>query len=167
MAWLFLKEKQMVRKSETLDYVGAITLFVGLSCLLLFLNICGRSGFTSPFILSIGLVSFIFLLFFFIQEYRVTQPVIDLKLYRKPLFTEGSIHLFIFGLVSSTQFFLMVLKYILSVILIEFVQVKYLSSLIELLMGMVCFMPFCILSHVSGWNSRLSSMVTVFLKLNV
>ena len=47
----------------------------------------------------------------------------------------------------------MVRKYILSDMLTELVQVKYLNSLTELLTGMLCLIPFCICSQVSGFIS--------------
>jgi multidrug resistance protein len=56
MAWKLLEEKKAPETHPKIDLVGAGALFVSLSCLLLFLNIGGRSGFMSLsiFILPAG-----------------------------------------------------------------------------------------------------------------
>jgi MFS family permease len=107
MASKFLQEKKAPNISRELDLLGAATLFGSLSCLLLFLNLGGRSGFLSQPIVTLGIVSVILFALFLVQEMRVDQPVVDLDLFKNGIFTSGSVSLIIFGLVQSSHFFLM------------------------------------------------------------
>jgi len=107
MASKFLQEKKASNIPIELDLLGAATLFGSLSCLLLFLNLGGRSGFLSQPVVTLGIVSVILFTLFLVQEKRVDQPVVDLDPFKNGIFTSGSVSLILFGLVQSSHFFLM------------------------------------------------------------
>ncbi len=107
MAWKFLKEEKASHIPSKLDLVGAGALFCSLSCLLLFLNNGGRSGFFSPAMFILGITCLMLFFLFIFQETRVEHPVIDLSIFKDPIFTGGSISLVLFGLAQSTHFFLL------------------------------------------------------------
>ena len=106
MAWKFLRETEPLNTGRKIDIVGTATLFGSLSSLLLFLNLGARAGFSSPLILVLGNVSWVFFAVFILQEKRTGQPVIDLRLFRNRLFTGGMITGALFFLAQSAQLFL-------------------------------------------------------------
>jgi EmrB/QacA subfamily drug resistance transporter len=107
MASKFLREKKAANENTKLDLWGTVTLFGSLSCLLLFLNLGGRSGFRSHPILAFGIVAMILFPLFILQEKRTEQPVVDLNLFNNSLFMGGALSLLIFGLLQSSHFFLL------------------------------------------------------------
>jgi len=106
MAWKFLREQKASNISKKLDLLGTGALFVSLSCLFLFLNFGGRSGFLSPVNSTLGIIAVIVFGLFILQEKRSREPVVDLTLFENRLFTGGSVTLIIFGLAQAAQFFL-------------------------------------------------------------
>ena len=107
MAWKLLREKKTPDTDPKIDMVGAGTLFVSLTCVMLLLNIGGRSGFMTPSIFILAVMALSFFSFFLFQEKRFARPVIDLDIFKNPTFTAGSISLIIFGLAQSAHFFLL------------------------------------------------------------
>ncbi|MBN1994219.1 MAG: MFS transporter [Anaerolineae bacterium] len=72
---------------QRFDFAGAGTLFVSLLSLLLALTLGQRLGFTAPVILAL-LVNFVFCLALFLWvESKVVQPIINLTMFRNPLFS--------------------------------------------------------------------------------
>jgi multidrug resistance protein len=70
MACTLLHEKKASTIHVKLDLIGAGTLFCSLSCLLLFLNIGGRSGFLLPQILMLGGIALMSFLLLIVKEKR-------------------------------------------------------------------------------------------------
>jgi len=106
MAWVLLREQKAVDASPTVDYWGAGTLIIGLSCLLLFLNLGESLGFTSLPVLLLIIGGVVLLTIFVIQERRISQPVVDLRLFKNRLFTGGNISLFVSSFSMSALIFL-------------------------------------------------------------
>jgi EmrB/QacA subfamily drug resistance transporter len=111
MAWALLNEQKAVGAKPTVDFWGAATLIIGLSCLLLFLNLGESLGFTSWPVLLLVTVGVILLALFVIQERRISQPVVDLRLFKNSYFTGGNISLFVSSfsmafLIFLTPFFM-------------------------------------------------------------
>lgn len=107
VAWILLREQRDSNISSKFDLWGAATLFGSLSCLLLFFNLGGRLGFTSPLVLILVSSTVILLVLFVMQERRTEQPMVDLNLFKNILFAGGNISLGIMALALSAQIFLM------------------------------------------------------------
>jgi EmrB/QacA subfamily drug resistance transporter len=75
------------RGGQRFDLVGATTLFVSLLALLLALTLGQREGFGDARVLVLFAVWAAFLVLFIRVELRTTQPMIDLRLFRNPLFS--------------------------------------------------------------------------------
>jgi EmrB/QacA subfamily drug resistance transporter len=144
MAWKFLRENKVPNISTKLDYLGTATLFGSLSCLLLFLNMGGRSGFLSQTVLTLGITAVVLFALFLLQEKKTDQPVADLNLFKNRLFMGGTISLILFGLVQSSHFFLLPF-YLIS-------GAGFTSSTAGLFMAVPPVL-FSSLAPVSGWLS--------------
>jgi EmrB/QacA subfamily drug resistance transporter len=75
-----LKEGPRPDVRPSFDLRGALTLFVGMVSLILFLTIGGRSGWTLPHVMALGLAAVIALVIFARIERRATRPILDLQL---------------------------------------------------------------------------------------
>lgn len=74
---------------QKFDFSGAGTLFVSLCSLLLALTLGESLGYTTPLVLGL-LVNFIlFLVIFLMIENKVAQPMVNLTMFRHPLFSFG------------------------------------------------------------------------------
>jgi EmrB/QacA subfamily drug resistance transporter len=107
MAWVFLREQRVPNISSKLDLLGAGTLFGSLSCLILFFNLGGRSGFASPPVLLLAAGTVILLALFVVQVRRTEHPVVDLNLFKNRIFTGSNIALGIQSLALSANLLLM------------------------------------------------------------
>lgn len=72
---------------QRFDFIGALILFISLSGLLLALTLGQDIGFTNPLILGLLGVFFLFIAVFIWVETRVSQPMIDLTLFKNTLFS--------------------------------------------------------------------------------
>lgn len=72
---------------QQFDFAGAITLFISLTSLLLALTMGQRAGFAAPHILLLFAIWLIFLILFLGLEWRIEQPMIDLRLFQNNLFS--------------------------------------------------------------------------------
>jgi EmrB/QacA subfamily drug resistance transporter len=70
---------------QTFDFLGAITLFISLLALLLALTMGQQLGFGDGRILALVGVWLLFLIAFIAIEWRLSQPMIDLRLFRSSL----------------------------------------------------------------------------------
>jgi EmrB/QacA subfamily drug resistance transporter len=68
---------------QRFDYPGAVTLFIGLVCLLLAPTLGQRIGFTSPPILGLVAVATVFLLLFLLIEWKTPQPMVHLQVFQQ------------------------------------------------------------------------------------
>ena len=107
MAGTLLKEQRDSTTVFKFDLAGAITLFGGLSCLLLFFNIGGRTGFSSMSALALAGSTVLLLALFIFFERRARQPIVDLNLFRNRPFAFGIISLIIMFVAISANTFLM------------------------------------------------------------
>ncbi|MDD4876974.1 MAG: MFS transporter [Dehalococcoidales bacterium] len=82
MAWILIKETPVPKNSIKFDFIGAVTIFITMACLLLFVNQGQSLGWTSPFVIILGLVCVISFIIFIFVEKRVSRPVVDLTLFR-------------------------------------------------------------------------------------
>lgn len=84
MVWRYLEEK-VQRRPAQVDYLGAVTLTGGISCLLLLL-LTGGSDYpwASPQIALLGLAAVLLLSVFLWQEQRAPDPMLPLGLFRIP-----------------------------------------------------------------------------------
>ncbi len=89
MSWRLLREPPGERGASRFDWAGAAALFGGLTCLLLFFNLGGTMGFTAPLILALAAGAVTLLVLFVNIERRAAAPILDLPLFRNPLFARG------------------------------------------------------------------------------
>ena len=89
MSWLWLREQKAEETTARFDWGGSVSLFGGLSCLLLCINFGGRMGFTSIPVLSLAAGAAILLTSFLVFERKVTQPILALGLFRSRSFATG------------------------------------------------------------------------------
>jgi len=106
-ARIFLREQIEPTVGFKFDLRGTLTLFGGLTCLLLFFNLSGRLGFLSPLVLILVSITLILLVLFIVFEKKAAQPTVDLGLFRNRLFAGGNISLGIMFLATSGIIFLM------------------------------------------------------------
>jgi len=72
---------------QRFDYVGAVMLFISLLALLVGLSLAQAQGFTNPLSLTLFVVWLVSLIGFIGFELRVTDPMIDLRLFRNRQFS--------------------------------------------------------------------------------
>jgi EmrB/QacA subfamily drug resistance transporter len=106
MASLLLIEQKASGNRPSVDWWGAVTLFGGLSCLLLFINLGEQAGFASPLALVLAVAGVALIILFFIQERKAAQPVVELKLFKDSLFTGCNISFGILSFTSGAMIFL-------------------------------------------------------------
>lgn len=75
------------RGGQRFDYIGAATLFVSLSALLMALTLGQEQGFTHPTVVTLFTVWAVFLALFIGIELRSADPMIDLRLFRNRQFS--------------------------------------------------------------------------------
>jgi EmrB/QacA subfamily drug resistance transporter len=86
MVWQFLPASHKSRH-QRFDFFGAAALFVSLSCFLLALTLSQRFGYAHSIILSLFAVWLIFFVLFLIMEFRIDQPMVDMRLFRNLKFS--------------------------------------------------------------------------------
>ena len=107
MAWTLLKEQRGHGKRFQFDWWGAVVLCVTLCCLLFFFNLGGKLGYLSPLVLILAGVTILLLFLFIVQERRASEPMVDLNLFKNPLFASGNICLSIMFFALGSYTFLM------------------------------------------------------------
>jgi EmrB/QacA subfamily drug resistance transporter len=73
-------------KGQRFDYRGAGTIFISQLALLLALTVGQRIGFGNPIIIGLFITCLVFLILFFMVELRFDHPLVDLKIFKNPLF---------------------------------------------------------------------------------
>jgi EmrB/QacA subfamily drug resistance transporter len=144
LALLIIKEHKEFGSRLQLDISGAAVLLVGLSCLILYLNLGSGWGYLALPALALLAAAFALLGLFGFLERRAAQPVLELGLFRNRTFT----------LASVTNFLQMASCSILPV-LIPFYMIGGLqmsSSTAGLLMSIIAVPPLLI-SPLAGWIS--------------
>jgi len=91
LGWIFIPEETSAETGKRFDIPGAVIFLAGLTAFLLGLNKGATWGWSSPAILVL-LVGAVALLVVFIQvERRSPEPMLDLSLFRVPLFSMSTI----------------------------------------------------------------------------
>ena len=84
--------------TRTIDYLGAGTLTIAATCLVLFTSLGGSAmPWSSPFIIGLGVVGVVFAVLFLVIEDRVPDAVIPTRLYRNRVFSSASAIGFVVG----------------------------------------------------------------------
>jgi EmrB/QacA subfamily drug resistance transporter len=83
--------KSRLDPTARIDYVGLVTFSGALFCLVLSLIRGNDEGWGSGFIVGLLVATFVLLVAFVVTELRVSQPMLDLSLFRKPAFTGAQI----------------------------------------------------------------------------
>jgi EmrB/QacA subfamily drug resistance transporter len=91
MASTVVKEQKDAAEPFHFDVWGATTFFAGMCCLLLFLSLGGRWGYMSPSGLVLAALAAALFSLFVIAERRSVQPVVDLSLFKRRLFTAATL----------------------------------------------------------------------------
>lgn len=100
------------RRQQKIDYLGALLVVVGVTCLLL-VTVWGGNEYewTSPTILGLGAVGVLLLIAFGVWETRVEEPVLPMRLFRQDIFRTSQIiaaviGVAMFGVISFMPLFL-------------------------------------------------------------
>jgi len=105
MARALLKDQFSPKRGQKFDLLGAATLFLALTCLLLAVNRGQSLGWASPWVVGLGMMSVLLLFLFLFVERRVAQPVLDLRLFRRRLFSAASgSHVFLYMATTAVSF---------------------------------------------------------------
>ena len=83
LALMALREQRESESPRSFDLRGALTLFVGLAALILFLTLGGRVGWAAPQVLALAALSAGFLIGFVFLEKTADHPILDLAVLRK------------------------------------------------------------------------------------
>ena len=83
LALMVLREQRESDSPRSFDFRGALTLFVGLAALVLFLTLGGRIGWAAPQVLVLAALSAGFLIGFVLLEKTAYRPILDLAVLRK------------------------------------------------------------------------------------
>jgi EmrB/QacA subfamily drug resistance transporter len=159
LAWTIIKEQKSAISCFRLDVAGAAMLFGFLSSLMFFLNYAGLLGITRPSVLALGATSTAFLIAFLFIEMTCEQPIIDLDLFRKRLFTAA---VFSGGLqTASTGAAIFLIPFYLSAAL------GYSSSAVGLFIALLAT-PLLVVSPISGkLSDRIGSRFLAALGISV
>jgi EmrB/QacA subfamily drug resistance transporter len=91
MAFTSLKEQKVETARYPFDWRGAVSLSIGLACLVLFFNIGGETSFGSWPVLALGVGCVTLITTFILIERKIEHPVLDLTLFRIRLFATGNV----------------------------------------------------------------------------
>jgi EmrB/QacA subfamily drug resistance transporter len=104
------------RRPRTIDYLGAVLLVSGVSCLLLVTTWGGtQHPWTSPLMIGLGVLSGCLVILFGLVERRAREPLLPLALFRRRSFALANATGFffgmtMFGLVTYTPMYLQVVR---------------------------------------------------------
>jgi MFS transporter, DHA2 family, multidrug resistance protein len=100
------ERKALLSKGLRIDYFGFALIAVGFGCLQILLDKFERNdGFSSPFICWLAGISAVSLLVLVFWEFRVKQPIVNLRLFKSSAFAISCSVMFAFGFIinSTTQ----------------------------------------------------------------
>jgi EmrB/QacA subfamily drug resistance transporter len=144
MAFAVIKEQKQPGVQFHLDLAGAVTLLLGTSSFVLFLNLGSGWGFLSLPALALIIAAVIFLGLFFFVERKAVQPVLDLKLFRSRVFSMASTTT-CFHIMGGTMAPVLIPYFLIGGLLLS-------ASTVGMLMALMAVPP-VLLSPVSGWIS--------------
>src|SRR6185369_14101256 len=86
------------RRDHKVDYLGAVLMVISVVCLLLGLSWGGSEyGWSSSTIIGLFVAFAVFAVAFLFQEGRASEPILPLRLFKKPTFTIANAATFILG----------------------------------------------------------------------
>ncbi len=88
--WYMLKEPARLDRKQKFDPLGAAVLSAGITAAMLGLSFGQESGWGSPLIIGLFTSGFLLLLLFVFIERQVTDPIVDLSLFRNRLFATAN-----------------------------------------------------------------------------
>jgi EmrB/QacA subfamily drug resistance transporter len=107
MAWFFIdRDEASTAKKPRFDTRGAVSLFVWLSSLLLFLSFGNRWGLTAPRTLFIAAIAAIFFAMFIITERRSADPIVQLSIFKRRVCAGATVSSMVSTIGSSSCVFL-------------------------------------------------------------
>ena len=112
MVALFVPETRVPGTSKKLDPLGLVTLSIAMFCLVLAIIQGNDWGWTSASVLSLFAGALVALVFFFIVESRVSEPIVDFSLFKIRSFSASSVTMFLFGIAVQGAFLILVLYFI-------------------------------------------------------
>ncbi len=86
-----LKEHREPYAREGFDFIGLVTGGAGAALLLFALSEAATAGWTAPRVVGSGLAGIVLGVVFVLQELRAHPPIIDVRLFSRPLFTQGNL----------------------------------------------------------------------------
>jgi MFS transporter, DHA2 family, multidrug resistance protein len=111
LAVLIIQREFKTEFTRDFDFIGFISMTIGLTSLLLALADGNASwntgGWTSPFILSCFFISAISFVVFIVTELNVKHPIVDLSLMRDKNFAMANLIMFVFGIAFFGSTFLL------------------------------------------------------------
>jgi EmrB/QacA subfamily drug resistance transporter len=107
LSQIILKAESSRERRSKFDVPGAVTFFLALVSLFFALTQGQRLGWSSPWILTSGLVGISFLISFIVMEKKVSQPVLDLTIFRNRLFSIAVVSHILFYVATVTVNFAM------------------------------------------------------------
>lgn len=144
MALIIIKEQKETDARLQLDIGGAVTLLGGSGCLLLYLNLGSDWGYLSTKGIALAIAAVILIGLFIYLERTVSQPVLDLRLFKNRIFS-----------MANTTNMIQMTAGVTGPTLIPFFLISGLllsPSTVGMLMALIAVPP-VILSPVSGWLS--------------
>jgi len=90
ITWTLLHRRESVIVKTPVDAIGLVLLVIGVGCLQFMLdNGNDKDWFSSPMIITLGIVALVSLTFFIAWELMEKHPIVDLSLFRKRNFLVG------------------------------------------------------------------------------
>ena len=111
LGWIFVPREAPAETGKKFDIPGAVLFLAGLTGLLLGLNKGAEWGWTSPAVLGLLAGALALLVVFVLVERRSPEPMLDLSLFREPLFSMSAIsavlnYICVYSIIFLMPFFL-------------------------------------------------------------
>jgi EmrB/QacA subfamily drug resistance transporter len=94
MSMSFLHQSE-TKRGLKFDMAGFLTAAIAFSCSLVALSNAPQDGWTAPYIVVLLITSVIFFAAWILVEFRVPEPLLDLRLFEDGIFTVGVVVLFV------------------------------------------------------------------------
>ncbi len=89
----------VVKRKVSIDYLGALTIVVAVSSLILYLEWRGKDyGWTEGWALALLITAVAGIGIFYLVEQRAEEPIIPMRLFRNPVFSVGGLYAFLAGI---------------------------------------------------------------------
>ncbi|MDQ3716268.1 MAG: MFS transporter [Actinomycetota bacterium] len=89
----------VVKRKVSIDYLGALTIVVAVTSLILYLEWRGKDyGWTEGWALALLITAVAGVAVFYFVEKRAEEPIIPMRLFRNPVFSVGGLYAFLAGI---------------------------------------------------------------------